>query len=75
MVRIDPDVITCPVHGVDLTPQVLERLRAPKSDTAYGGRSIGRTSGKKPFTFTVVCSGDDAPESAHPQVCEGQYWT
>jgi hypothetical protein len=80
-VNLDPPAYECPVHHVDLTSLVLQRLREDEdSDLAFGnsGRLRGlagrdRDPGRsppRPFQIVLTCPGESAP---HTQVCEGTY--
>jgi hypothetical protein len=80
-VNLDPPRYECPVHHVDLTALVEQRLREDEdSDLAFGNRGVlrglvgrGREPGSastRPFQVVVPCAGGDPP---HVQVCEGSY--
>ena len=81
--NLDPAAYECPVHHVDLTPSVVQRLREDEdSDLAFGDRGrirglVGRDrastrSTSRPFQVVVTCPGDGSP---HTPVCEGSYTT
>jgi len=80
-VNLDPAAYECPLHHVDLTPSVVQRLREDEdSDLAFGNRGrlrslVGRDRGadrfpSRPFQVVVTCPGGTSP---HTQVCEGFY--
>ncbi len=79
--NLDPAAYECPVHHVDLTPFVMQRLGEDEdSDLAFGDRGrlrglVGRAghshrSPSRPFQVLVTCPGGSSP---HTQVCEGSY--
>ena len=66
MLQLEPDSFTCPTHGHDLTPQVIEALEEHGPPLAFGKR-------KRSFTVSASCPGE-RPDVAHQQVCRGWYW-
>jgi hypothetical protein len=71
--EVEPDTFTCPVHGVDLTPQVLASLRESRPPVAMPGIRVAGRARKKPFAVVVTCPGGEDAETGHAQLCEGQY--
>jgi hypothetical protein len=67
VLHLDPASFTCPTHGHDLTPQVVESLEEQGPPVAFGNK-------KRLFAVPVSCPGGPAPDGAHPQVCRGRYW-
>ena len=79
--NLDPPTYECPVHHLDLTSLVLQRLDEDEdSDLAFGTRGLfgvlagrdrePRRSSPRPFQVVVPCPGGGAP---HTHVCEGSY--
>ncbi|TQN42909.1 hypothetical protein FHU33_2320 [Blastococcus colisei] len=79
--NLEPAAYECPVHHVDLTPFLVQRLAEDDdSDLAFGDRGrirglVGRDRGStrspsRPFQVVVTCPGGSSP---HTQVCEGSY--
>ena len=66
--NVDPASFTCPTHGHDLTPMVVEALDEQGPPVAFGR---GR---RRPFEVLVSCPGATAPDGPHQLACEGRYW-
>jgi hypothetical protein len=74
--EVEPDSFTCPVHAVDLTPQVLATLRDSRPPVAMPGVRLAGRARKKQFAVVVTCPGGGGGhdgETEHAQLCEGRY--
>lgn len=59
---LNPATYECPVHHIDLTPQVKEALEELPPPNAFGQRR---------FRVVVSCPGDGT-SGAHEQACTGE---
>lgn len=66
MLNVEPATFSCPTHGHDLTPQVVEALDELGPPVAY-------RRGNRPFEVLVFCPGGEAPDGTHELACEGRY--
>jgi hypothetical protein len=62
-VELTPAVYECPMHHVDLTPQVLAVLEGEGLPVAYGDRT---------FRVPVCCPGDGT-SGPHALMCSGRF--
>jgi hypothetical protein len=68
VLQVDPASFSCPTHGHDLTPQVVEALEERPPPMAY------RPGRRREFEVLVSCPGDAPPDGPHQLACVGRYW-
>lgn len=76
--NLDPDRFSCPIHDVDLTDLVREKVREDEdADIAFGASGPGPrlwrsdvSASPRQFEVLVPCSGGPSP---HMHVCRGTY--
>jgi hypothetical protein len=71
--KLKPEHFSCPDHGGDLTPQVVERLgHEPSVVVGYSlaKATARRTAKPEPFLVVVSCHGGGSP---HDLECSGTF--